>query len=81
MFLGATGCLEGSIAHNLPAYTGQSVHCHYDSGTEYLHCENVGAFINTGYRYFISGKAYFDGTTGSSISGFGDVQIIPIVYD
>lgn len=44
-------------------------------------CENVGAFINTAYRYFISGKAYFDSGISSSISGFGDVEIVPIVYD
>lgn len=46
-----------------------------------LVCENVGAFINTNYRYFISGKAYFGGGTGSSLTTFGDVEIIPVVLD
>lgn len=40
----------------------------------------MGAFINTGFRYFISGKAFFDSITASTIS-FGDIAITPIVYD
>lgn len=81
MKLGATGFLEGSIAHNLPPYSDLEVYCHYNTVTEKLICENVGPFINTGYRYFISGKVYFDSGTASSISDFGDVEIDPIVYD
>jgi hypothetical protein len=81
MKLGAGGFLEGSIAHNLPAYSGLEVYCHYNTGTEKLICENVGPFINTAYRYFISGKVHFDSGASSSISDFGDVEIDPIVYD
>ena len=80
MYLGADGFLEGSLAHNLPAYTGLKVYCHYDTGTKYLICENVGAFINTEYRYFISGKAFFSSGSGT-VSNFGDLKILPIVYD
>ena len=72
MTLGATGVLEGSIVHNLPAYSGLSVFCYYL--TTQIICKNVGAFINTGYRYWISGKAYFGSTTGSTVT-FGGVTI------
>lgn len=37
--------------------------------------------MKTNYRYFISGKAYFDSTLGNSINGFGDVEIKPIVLN
>jgi len=40
----------------------------------------VGAFINTSYRYFISGKAFFAYGTPSTLSSFGAVAISPIVY-
>lgn len=81
MYLGASGFLEGSIAHNLPPYVGLKVVCSYDVSTKYLICENVGAFVKTGYRYFISGKVYYSSVTvGTSVSGFGDVQIQPIIY-
>ena len=43
-------------------------------------CKNVGAFINTAYRYFISGKAHFAHGTTSPISTFGYVSISPVVY-
>ena len=72
---------EGTIAHNLPAYTGQTVYCSYDTTNKRIVCKNVGAFINTAYRYFISGKAYFDSATSSPISTFAGVSIVPIVYD
>lgn len=78
MYLGADGFLEGSVAHNLPAYEGLNVYCSYDTPTKYLICKNVGAFINTDYRYFISGKAYFSTITGT-VSNFGDLKILPIV--
>ena len=84
MKLGASGLLEGSIAHNLPAYSGSEVYCHYDLPNKQILCQNVGAFINTAstsYRYFISGKAHFDANTGATIPTFGDVQIKPIVLD
>ena len=79
MTLGAQGVLEGSIVHNLPAATGKTVFCSY-SGI-YLTCQNVGAFINTNYRYFISGKAYFSSATSNPLSAFGDVSIISVVQD
>lgn len=81
MYLGASGFLEGSVAHNLPAYSGLKVYCHFDTGTKYLICENVGPFININYRYFISGKAYYNSASGSSVSGFGNVKVLPVVYD
>lgn len=79
MTLGATGVAEGTIAHNLPAYTGKTVYCSYDTTNKQIICTNVGAFINTGYRYFISGKAFFAYGTTSPVS-FGGVSITPIVY-
>lgn len=78
MTINAQGVLEASIAHNLPAYSGTTVYCYYLSPN--IICNNVGAFINTGFRYFISGKAYFSSGTAASIS-LGDVTITPIVYD
>jgi len=42
-------------------------------------CRNVGAFINTSFRYFVSGKAFFDSVTASSVA-FGAVAITPIAY-
>lgn len=80
MTLGATGVAEGSIAHNLPAYTGASVYCYYDTTNKYIVCKNVGAFINTNYRYFISGKAFFGFGTTSPITTFGAVSISPVAY-
>jgi hypothetical protein len=62
----------------LPAYSGTSVYCYYSSPK--IICNNVGAFINTGYRYFISGKAFFSSSTASSLT-FGAVDITPVVYD
>jgi hypothetical protein len=41
----------------------------------------VGAFININFRYFISGKAYFNSATNSSLTTFGDISIVPIVLD
>lgn len=79
MTLGAQGVLEGSIVHNLPAATGMTVFCSYAS--PYITCKNVGAFINTNYRYFISGKAYFSSATSSPLSAFGDVSILSVVKD
>jgi hypothetical protein len=35
----------------------------------------------TSYRYFISGKTFFSSSTTSPITIFGDISIIPIVYD
>jgi hypothetical protein len=81
MYLGASGFLEGSVAHNLPAYSGLKVYCHFDTASKYLICDNVGPFININYRYFISGKAYYNSGAGSSVSGFGNVKILPVVYD
>jgi hypothetical protein len=78
--MGATGVAEGTIAHNLPAYTGKTVYCSYDTTNKQIVCKNVGAFINTAYRYFVSGKAYFDSSTATPISTFGAVSITPIVY-
>lgn len=80
MSIGATGVIEGSIAHNLPSYNGVAVYCYYDTSNLWISCENVGAFINTGYRYFISGKAYFDSGKTSPITNFGAVSITPIVF-
>ena len=73
--LEATGVAEGSIAHNLPAYTGSTVYCSYDTTNKWIACKNVGAFINTEYRYFVSGKAFFGSTTTSPISTFGAISI------
>jgi hypothetical protein len=83
--LGATGIAEGSIAHNLPAYTGSTVYCYYDttnSTNKKIVCKNVGAFINTNYRYFVSGKAFFAYTSNSPspISNFATVSISPVAY-
>lgn len=75
----AQGILEGSLVHNFPAYGNEKVFCHYE--TTQIHCENVGAFIDTNYRYFISGKAYFNSATTSSLTTFGDISIVPIVKD
>lgn len=41
----------------------------------------MGPFINTNYRYFISGKVYYASGAGTSVVGFGNVQIIPIIYN
>jgi hypothetical protein len=41
----------------------------------------VGAFINTGFRYFISGKAFFSSSTVSPLTTFGAVSITPVAYD
>lgn len=73
MYLGASGFLEGSIAHNLPAYSSLKVYCYYTTGTMYLTCDNVGPFININYRYFISGKVYYSSGAGASVTGFGNV--------
>ena len=35
----------------------------------------------TSYRYFISGKTFFNFGTSSPISNFGDISIEPVVYD
>jgi len=35
----------------------------------------------TSYRYFISGKTFFSSTTTSPVTIFGDISILPIVYD
>jgi hypothetical protein len=79
MTLGATGVPEGTIAHNLPSYNGLTVYCYYDTVGLAINCQNVGAFINTNYRYFISGKAYFSSSVTSPVT-FGAVAITPIVY-
>jgi hypothetical protein len=79
--IGATGVAEGTIVHNLPAYTGTTVYCYYDTVNKYIVCKNVGAFINTSFRYFVSGKAYFNSGTVSPVSSFGAISITPIVYD
>ena len=34
VYIGATGVAEGTIAHNLPAYTGKTVYCMYDIGNK-----------------------------------------------
>lgn len=81
MYLGATGFLEGSIAHNLPAYSNLNVYCSYDTAGFQIVCENVGPFINTNYRYFISGKAYYSSGVSSPVIKFGDVTILPVVFD
>lgn len=81
MYLGATGFLEGSIAHNLPAYSNLNVYCSYDTAGFQIVCENVGPFINTYYRYFISGKAYYSSGVTSPVYKFGDVTILPVVFD
>jgi hypothetical protein len=78
MTIGAQGVLEASIAHNLPAYSGATVYCSYTSPK--ITCKNVGPFINTTYRYFISGKAFFSSATISPLA-FGAVDITPVVYD
>ena len=78
MYLGANGFLEGSIAHNLPAYSDLKVYCHYDATSKYLICDNVGAFINTEYRYFISGKVYFT-TAAATVANFGNLVILPVI--
>lgn len=77
MTLGATGVAEGTIAHNLPSYNNMQVYCYYDGSA--INCLNVGAFINTNYRYFISGKAYFANSVVSPVT-FGAVSITPVVY-
>lgn len=81
MTLGAMGILEGSIAHNLPTYQSTSVFCSYDTTNKQIVCTNVGPFISTAYRYFISGKACFASTTTTPLTTFGDVYILPVVYD
>lgn len=65
----------------MPTYSNLKVYCHFDTSAKYLICDNVGPFININYRYFISGKAYYSSTAGSSVSGFGNVQILPVVYN
>jgi hypothetical protein len=65
--------------HNLPAAANTNVYCKYSS--PYIICSNVGAFIYTNYRYFISGKAYFSSTLTSPLAAFGDLTIQSIVYD
>jgi hypothetical protein len=70
MTIGAQGVLEGSIVHNLPPYSGMTVYCSYIN--TYILCKNVGAFINTNYRYWISGKAFFSMSTANTIT-FGGV--------
>ena len=80
MYIGAAGVVEGSIAHNLPAYNSTGVYCYYDTSNVWIACQNVGAFINTNYRYFISGKAYFSSTTTSPLTNFGQVTITPVAY-
>lgn len=55
------------------------MYCSYTSPN--IICQNVGAFINTNYRYFISGKAYFSNSLSSTLSLFGDVKIISVVKD
>ena len=77
--LGATGFLEGSLAHNLPPYSTKEVYCYFDAPK--LKCKNVGPFIKTSFRYFVSGKAYYDNSVTGPLTTFGDVEIIPIVYD
>lgn len=79
MTINAKGVLESSIAHNLPAYSGTTVYCYYSSPD--IICKNVGAFIQTNYRYFISGKAFFDSSTSASMTNFGAVSIDPVVVD
>lgn len=64
----------------MPAYTGTTVHCSYDTTNLWIQCKNVGAFINTNYRYFVSGKAYFNSGTANSLPNFAKVAITPIVY-
>ena len=54
-----------------------TVFCSYV--TTQIVCKNVGAFINTGYRYWISGKAFFASTTASTLA-FGGVSIVTMVY-
>ena len=41
----------------------------------------MGAFININFRYFISGKAYFNSATPATLTTFGDVSIVPKVLD
>ena len=36
--IGATGVAEGTIAHNLPAYTGTTVYCYYDTTNKRIVC-------------------------------------------
>ena len=69
--------LEGSIAHNFPAYSSSTVYCYYN--TTKIICKNVGAFINTNYRYWISGKAFYNSVTAGSIT-FGGIEIFPLAY-
>lgn len=71
--LESTGFLEGSLAHNLPAYSNLKVYCHYEDPD--LVCENVGPFIRTNHRYFVSGKAYYANGKSSPITTFGDIKI------
>jgi hypothetical protein len=79
--LGSSGVLEGSLVHNFPAYQGMTVFCHFETGPGRIECDNVGAFIMTSFRYFISGKTFFSFGTPSPITTFGDITITPIVYD
>jgi hypothetical protein len=74
----AQGVLQGSIVHNLPS-TSNSSYCSYTYPT--ITCTNVGSFIDQTTRYFISGKAYYDSTTPTTLAGFGDVTIESVVYD
>ena len=46
-----------------------------------IRCDNIGAFISSNYRYFISGKAFFNSSLSSSITTFGDIQVNPVVLD
>jgi hypothetical protein len=63
---------------NLPS-TSNSSYCSYTYPT--ITCTNVGSFIDQTTRYFISGKAYYDSTTPTTLAGFGDVTIESVVYD
>jgi hypothetical protein len=57
------------------------VYCFYTSAsTGSIECDNVGPFIMTGFRYFISGKAFYLNQGTSSISNFGYTSILPVVY-
>lgn len=77
----ALGILEGSLVYNFPAYQGETVYCFYNTPTSEIYCENVGPFINANYRYWISGKVFFNSATPNTLTNFGDIGIDPIVYN
>ena len=84
--IGATGILEGSIVTNLPQFSSsstlsssQSNDCYYDSVLKEVVCMNVGAFLDTTIEYFVAVKAFYDSTTGATVTNYGQVTVESII--